>query len=178
MDDKERIEYIILEKQLSNTEFCAKANIAPATLSHILGGRSKPSLVILRGVVMGFPDLNPEWVLLGIGNMYRENGTPANIDTNDSSDSPISCNVTDEETFGSFGNMNDMFATPQNANIYNSKAQNLAQHKPATEKSEMSKQNISDIVRETLEQTQKPQRKIVEVRIFFDDGTYETFYSK
>jgi hypothetical protein len=42
----------------------------------------------------------------------------------------------------------------------------------------MSKQNISDIVRETLEQTQKPQRKIVEVRIFFDDGTYETFYSK
>mgnify|MGYP003291116456 CR=1 FL=1 len=95
MDDKERIEYIILEKQLSNTEFCAKANIAPATLSHILGGRSKPSLAILRGVVMGFPDLNPEWVLLGIGNMYRENATSANIDTNDSSDSPISSNGTD-----------------------------------------------------------------------------------
>ena len=71
MDDKERIEYIILEKQLSNTEFCAKANIAPATLSHILSGRSKPSLAILRGVVTGFPDLNPEWVLLGTGEMYR-----------------------------------------------------------------------------------------------------------
>lgn len=178
MDDKERIEYIILEKQLSNTEFCAKANIAPATLSHILGGRSKPSLAILRGVVMGFPDLNPEWVLLGIGNMYRENAATVNSDTNTSSDSPISSDGSNDEAFGDFGNMADMFATPQHTNIYNGKTQNLAQHKPATEKNEMSKQNISDIVRETLEQTQKPQRKIVEIRIFFDDGTYETFYSK
>ena len=35
--------------------------------------------------------------------------------------------------------------------------------------------NVQDIVAETLKQQQKPPRKVVEVRIFFDDGTFETF---
>jgi hypothetical protein len=34
---------------------------------------------------------------------------------------------------------------------------------------------VQEIVAETLKQQQKPQRKVVEVRIFFDDGTFETF---
>lgn len=35
--------------------------------------------------------------------------------------------------------------------------------------------SIADVVRETLAVVQRPQRKIIEVRIFFDDGTYESF---
>ena len=31
------------------------------------------------------------------------------------------------------------------------------------------------VVREVVKYIDKPQRKITEVRIFFDDGTYETF---
>ena len=38
--------------------------------------------------------------------------------------------------------------------------------------------NVQEIVAETLKQQQKPMRKVVEVRIFFDDGTFETFSSK
>jgi hypothetical protein len=34
---------------------------------------------------------------------------------------------------------------------------------------------VQEIVAETLKQQQKPPRKVVEVRIFFDDGTFETF---
>ena len=33
------------------------------------------------------------------------------------------------------------------------------------------------IVRETIKYIDKPQRKITEIRVFFDDGTYETFSS-
>ena len=35
--------------------------------------------------------------------------------------------------------------------------------------------SVQEIVAETLKQQQKPSRKVVEVRIFFDDGTFETF---
>lgn len=182
MDDKERIEYIILEKQLSNTEFCAKANIAPATLSHILGGRSKPSLAILRGVVTGFPDLNPEWVLLGTGEMYRNSSSSSSINENlDLSQEAMPSNApTAEETLDVFGSMNDMFASSPSTNIYNKGVteRSAVQGRSTVEKQEKPQMNLSDIVRETLEVIQKPQRKIVEVRIFFDDGTYETFSPK
>ena len=182
MDDKERIEYIILEKQLSNTEFCTKANIAPATLSHILSGRSKPSLAILRGVVAGFPDLNPEGVLLGTGEMYRNSSSSvfSNEDSESAQEGTSSNSPESEETLGVFGSMNDMFAQSPSTNIYNKGVaeRSAAQGRAAVEKHEKPQMNLSDIVRETLEVIQKPQRKIVEVRIFFDDGTYETFSPK
>lgn len=181
MDDKERIEYIILEKQLSNTEFCAKANIAPATLSHILSGRSKPSLAILRNVVTGFPDLSPEWVLLGTGNMYKDmvssTGVPAEGALDGILPEQTSDSAVQDGALGVFGSMTDMFAaSPQPTHIYNKGVErNNVGGRAGAEVHEKSRQSLSDIVRETLEIVQKPQRKIVEVRIFFDDGTYETF---
>jgi hypothetical protein len=35
-----------------------------------------------------------------------------------------------------------------------------------------------ETIREIVKYTDKPQRKITEIRIFFDDGTYETFGPK
>ena len=121
MEDKERIEYIMLEKQLSNTEFCAKANISPATLSHILGGRSRPSLAILRGVVMGFPDLNPEWVLLGTGDMYRSGGVASDgrNEVEADADGQSADVLASDESLGVFGVMGDMFASSASSPIYN-----------------------------------------------------------
>jgi hypothetical protein len=85
-----------------------------------------------------------------------------------------------EEPLDVFGSMNDMFASSPSTNIYNKGVaeRNAVQGRSAVEKHEKPQMNLSDIVRETLEVIQKPQRKIVEVRIFFDDGTYETFSPK
>lgn len=174
MEDKERIEYIMLEKQLSNTEFCIKAGISAATLSHILSGRSKPSLTILRGVVNGFPDLNPEWVLLGTGDMYRVGSVPENGNANDG---PVGLsdvqNSQQDDGSDVFGGMADMFGPANSGTPYNNKV--ASARSAEKERSGASRQSLSDIVRETLEIVRGPQRKIVEVRIFFDDGTYETF---
>lgn len=179
MDDKERIEYIMLEKQLSNTEFCAVTNIAPATLSHILGKRSKPTLAILRNIVTGFPDLNPEWVLLGSGEMYRQpTSTSINIEEEHDPDggASLSSSVTDGADV--FEGMNDIFGNLSSSSSPVRAQERPQQYKrPVAEKSEAPVQSLSDIVRETLSLVQKPQRKIVEVRIFFDDGTFETFSS-
>ena len=34
------------------------------------------------------------------------------------------------------------------------------------------------VIREVVKYVDKPQRRITEIRIFFDDGTYETFPGK
>lgn len=179
MDDKERIEYIMLEKQLSNTEFCAVTNIAPATLSHILGKRSKPTLAILRNIVTGFPDLNPEWVLLGSGEMYRQSASTS-INMEEEHDPDDGTSLFSPVTDGTdvFEGMNDIFGNvPSSSSPVRAQERPQQYKRPVAEKSEAPVQSLSDIVRETLSLVQKPQRKIVEVRIFFDDGTFETFSS-
>ena len=62
MTDKERIEYVINESGLTYVEFSSRTGISPATLSHITSGRSKPTLTIMKGILAGFPDINPEWL--------------------------------------------------------------------------------------------------------------------
>ncbi len=181
MDDKERIEYIILEKQLTDGDFCAKAGISAATLSHIKSGRSRPSLAILRGVVEGFPELNPEWVLLGRGEMYS-NSTPAENTGQESGDTSQTEGLDTDNNIGVFAGVNDIFASPV-AQQMPRQSERPHSNMPLTkqqlaERAEQVKLNVAEIVRETLAQVQKPQRKIVEVRIFFDDGTYETFGQK
>lgn len=36
---------------------------------------------------------------------------------------------------------------------------------------------IAPVIHEVVKYIDKPQRKITEIRVFFDDGTYETFSS-
>lgn len=188
MTDKEKIELIIQDKHLNNTEFCNVVNISPGTLSHIRSGRTEPTLNILRNIVQAFPDINPAWVFYGEEPMYKNVTSPT--PEHDVADNTFFTHAADADSidndelslFAPLGN----FAHP-------STAQSTAQLNPATTASvhggsaarrggtpitSPAPVNVQEIVAETLKQQQKPQRKIVEVRIFFDDGTFETFSSK
>lgn len=176
MTDKEKIELIIQEKRLNNTQFCNEVCIAPGTLSHIRSGRTEPSLNILRSIVQAFPDINPAWLFYNEEPMYRNSDSP----TSDSSDSEnIHLNNVGESLeqddaqlnlFASVGNM----ATPSKGGAVPMVSQANADSRCSVPGGSSSL-SVQDIVAETLKQQQKPQRKVVEVRIFFDDGTFETF---
>ena len=91
LDDKDRIIFLIHEKGLTNVEFSALTGVAPATISHITSGRSKPTLQVFKGILNGFPDLNSEWVFLGTGPMYKNNkvnGEAGESAAQSSSDTP------------------------------------------------------------------------------------------
>ncbi len=159
MGDKERIEYIIKDKGLSNVEFSTITGIAPATISHITSGRSKPTLPILKGILRGFPDLNPEWVFMGEGQMYKQEVD----EMNDSDHVPPSGSYDLFSSLDSDGNVKPI-STPRPA------------RQPAGITPGIDKAGIKDVIRESFESMLgKQRRQIVEVRIFFDDGTYEAF---
>ena len=69
MEDKDRISEIMRHKGMVAKNFCEATGISPASLSHILNGKAKASLPVLRSIVDAFPELNPIWVLLGKGEM-------------------------------------------------------------------------------------------------------------
>lgn len=72
MDDKDKIEKIMQLENLNSAQFATEIGIQGSTLSHILNGRNKPSLDVLKKIMNRFRTINPEWLILDIGTMYRQ----------------------------------------------------------------------------------------------------------
>ena len=185
MTDKEKIELIIQEKHLNNTQFCNEVCIAPGTLSHILSGRTQPTLNILRSITQAFSDINPAWLFYDEEPMYKNSDSPT--PENDESD-PTYLNSTvedassPEEDLPLFAAVNQPSFAKGNAVNGRATASAMPPQGAGTVRRTVQQApvaaaslNVQDIVAETLKQQQKPPRKVVEVRIFFDDGTFETF---
>lgn len=189
MEDKDRVALIMDKFNLTSNNFAARANLSPATLSHILTGRSKPTLTILRNIVAGFPELNPEWVMLGTGEMYRNggnDGSAAQVLENDGIDS-IEKDSSSEGVHVQSGapvySTGDLFAVTnigrdaQPAPSQRTSSSRRPRLDSETESHQSNVRNISAVAsqRDVYDMPSRRQRKIVEIRIFFDDGTYETF---
>ena len=65
----ERIKALLAARQLSPTQFADTIGVARPIISHILGGRNKPSLEVVQKIIAAFPDLSLPWLLNGIGDM-------------------------------------------------------------------------------------------------------------
>ncbi len=73
MTEKERLEKLMEQEQISQTQFADKIGIQRSTLSHIMKGRNAPSLDVLQKTLKVFHTVNADWLILGIGPMYRTN---------------------------------------------------------------------------------------------------------
>ena len=71
MNEKERIEHIIKTLNLSARQFAAEIHVKPGTISNMMAGRNNPSLDVMRRIMERYPTLNPEWLILGVGDMWR-----------------------------------------------------------------------------------------------------------
>lgn len=70
----ERIKDIILKEGLTSGSFADIIGVQRSSMSHIINGRNNPSLDFIIKTLQHFPKINPEWLLTGIGNMYRSEG--------------------------------------------------------------------------------------------------------
>jgi transcriptional regulator with XRE-family HTH domain len=73
---KDRISKLLEIEQISPTKFAAMIGTQPSVVSHILNDRNKPSLEVAQKILNAFPTINPDWLILGTGAMYRE-GLPS-----------------------------------------------------------------------------------------------------
>jgi hypothetical protein len=68
-----RILEVFNQSGLSRLEFSQKLNISNAVLSHLSSGRNKASMDLVISILQQFPEINPEWLVLGYGEMKRDN---------------------------------------------------------------------------------------------------------
>ena len=72
---KEVLAYILQSERITNVKLAAILDVAPASISHILSGRNKPSYDFLVKLVEAFPRYDARWIVTGKGEPMRANGS-------------------------------------------------------------------------------------------------------
>lgn len=153
MSIKDRFKMIMDREKLTAGAFAESIGVAQATISHILGPRNKyPSTEVILRLHQRYNDINLEWLLTGKGNMSNEMEM-SDSSENNGFDYPLFAAENPENLSGGAGE------TENRKEI----ASGLPQKAP------------KEIVKQEIIYKERPPRRITEIRIFFDDNTYETF---
>lgn len=67
----DRIKQTIEYSQLSSSAFADTIGISRSGLTHLLTGRNQPSLDVARKILAKFPEISTEWLIMGMGEMFR-----------------------------------------------------------------------------------------------------------
>lgn len=149
MEIKDRIKIIMERENMASGTFAESIGIQQSTLSHILNGRNNPSLDVIMKVHQKYSYINIEWLLYGQGNMSEQRVSA----------------TTGSDYLPSLFDENPVIPSNRPNDLENRKEMALK----ATENAS------KEIVKQEIRYIEKPSRKITEIRIFFDDNTYETF---
>lgn len=72
LSESERLQKIIESEQMTAKQFSEEVGIQPGTVSNILKGRNNPSLEVMQKILERFRTISSDWLILGVGAMYRQ----------------------------------------------------------------------------------------------------------
>jgi len=156
METKDRIKHIMEIEHMTQQEFADFLQQSPATLSSIFNGRTRPTMNVVDSIKMKIPDISLEWLLYGQGEMYITH--PETVAEHHDSASDV---ANDQNLFLDFPNSDDLVRTNSNS--------------PATGYQHGVRNTPSESVREEIKIFDKEPRRVTEIRVYYDDQTYETF---
>ncbi len=76
---KDRISAIMEHEQMTQAQFAAAIGIQRAAMSHIMSGRNNASLDVVQRILNTFPDIAPDWLLFGKGEMMRSDSVQPDL---------------------------------------------------------------------------------------------------
>ena len=186
---KERLQLLLQNNNISASKLAEILEVQPSGISHILSGRNNPSMEFIVKCLNAFPDVNPEWFIMGSGPMYKSalvtptEQLPQDSDhknthkhVNNDVKSDTKHTTRNDDNFTSF---NTLFDLPQSTDY------NQEQHKiiPSSSSSKPAKKQPAPII-PGLDGGQQHSgeraavgspKKITKVMIFYSDRTVESF---
>ena len=156
METKDRIRQIMEDKHMTQQVFADFLQQSPATLSSIFNGRTRPTINVIEAIKAKIPDISTEWLLFGSGDMYITHPaepSASDLETQSRTSEPM---------------LNFDTSLPETSQIRQTDSQvRTYQHGVISTRPE--------IVREEIKIIDKEPRKVTEIRVYYDDQTYETF---
>ena len=80
MEEKDRIEKIMREENMTLSQFSLEIGVQQSTLSHILSGRNKMSAAVMKQILNRFPTISSDWLILDSGPMRRQKSNSQSLD--------------------------------------------------------------------------------------------------
>lgn len=173
---KDRIRQLMLDKNMTQKTLASELCIAEATLSGIFNGRTRPTTLTVNAIHERFPEVNISWLMFGEGSMYTDSNMPQSLFPGEEPAPSDAVDNAREVAALSSG----MAVSEASPTLFDDgmRPATFASHAIVNKRPE----NIGSPQTQCQPQIQyiekyidKPVRKITEIRIFFDDGTYETF---
>lgn len=145
-----RLKQFLAAENVTQAQFAATIGIGKANISHVLSGRNKPGYDFIRAIMVGYPHLNINWLLIGSGKMYDMDEYNRDRPTPDGTILFQSDEIQEETT--------DFAAAP--IDISSEDIQNIPLLDSITE------------LDKPIQHTDK-QRKVSKIIILFDDGSFQ-----
>ena len=151
---KDRIKQLMDAQHMNQQAFANYIGVNGASLSSIFTGRTSPTLNIVNAIKNRFPNVNTDWLLYGTGGMFNLLQSISSKPSGNSSPSLFDSAIVAEQT---------------PANVV---------PKPQMQKEKSSSQNGNNGSDEDKKDASKvavqPAKHIVEIKVFYSDGTFET----
>ena len=93
-----RIQQFLEIENLSPSKLADMLGLQRSGISHILAGRNKPSYDFILKFLRTFPNINPDWLLMGKGKIYR-NGENDQNSQNEDNTPQLSINFEENQEF-------------------------------------------------------------------------------
>ena len=153
---REKLQLLMNAENLTGSKLAEYLGIQPSSISHILGGRNKPSLDFVQKILQRYPRINPDWLLLDSDEMYRADSSPAS-----------SVATSAELQFSESASMAESAtqAEPSAAENHSSPADHTTQA-PSTPS------NVMDTIAPLVAPHSRGVKRII---VMFDDHTFESY---
>lgn len=154
---KGRISQIMQTVQMKQNEFANALGISPSSLSSILNGHTSPTANTVQAIHRRFPEISVTWLMFGEGDMYQ--------DSREGHDDVVGADARLDGKSGSDQAKKDPLLQFSDEASGQSAESTVTDHAQANQV----------IIRETVKYIDKPQRRITEILVHYDDGTFESF---
>lgn len=169
---KERIRKVMEYAQLSQQDFAAKIDISASSLSGIFTGRTNPTAKTVSAIHTAYPEVNIGWLMFGDGEMLNGDVGGPQVSAEGGLFASVPDGNADIVDFGDAPLLSESskpgVASPAPDPVLRENMRPVKDYRTASETERGASRNIAINI-------DKKARKIKEIRVFFDDGTFEAF---
>jgi transcriptional regulator with XRE-family HTH domain len=76
----DRIKQVMDYSGLTPAQFALELGINRSGLTHLFSGRNQPSLDLIKKILVAFPQIKTEWLMMGMGSMLKDQSNPIIIE--------------------------------------------------------------------------------------------------
>ncbi|MBR5729142.1 MAG: helix-turn-helix transcriptional regulator [Prevotella sp.] len=178
--ENEQISVILENEGLNASQLAERLGVQRAMISHLQSGRNRVSLEMMKKIHHAFPHISLLWLMDQEGDYLSSEENPSNPPSPQAvGQSSGMGSLFDNERIAPSDSQTQTAVDAPNASE-NEKTPSLGEEYVDFSKERrvnMLVTPLEEAVRQAVSATSKPVRKITEIKVFYDDGTYETFQS-